>query len=281
MYNQTWQRNCSDERLPDRHDNDFKQEDIQMEIRSEQPENKASRVLIVDDNPEIREIIHILLGGEGYDIEEAKNGNEAILKTKENTFDLIILDIMMPGMDGYHTCMEIRKESNAPILFLSAKTREGDKMLGFSSGGDDYLAKPFSYNELVSRAKALIRRYQVYKGKQERRQIPADGQEASSGKNTLRLHDLEIDEMSETVTRNGNQVDLTDTEYEVLHLLVKNRRQIFSAERLYEAVWQEPYYYGANNTVMVHIRNLRRKIEKDPKNPELIKTVWGRGYRCD
>ena len=281
MYNQTWQRNCSDERLPDRHDNDFKQEDIQMEIRSEQPENKASRVLIVDDNPEIREIIHILLGGEGYDIEEAKNGNEAILKTKENTFDLIILDIMMPGMDGYHTCMEIRKESNAPILFLSAKTREGDKMLGFSSGGDDYLAKPFSYNELVSRAKALIRRYQVYKGKQERRQIPADGQEASSGKNTLRLHNLEIDEMSETVTRNGNQVDLTDTEYEVLHLLVKNRRKIFSAERLYEAVWQEPYYYGANNTVMVHIRNLRRKIEKDPKNPELIKTVWGRGYRCD
>ena len=137
MYNQTWQRNCSDERLPDRHDNDFKQEDIQMEIRSEQPENKASRVLIVDDNPEIREIIHILLGGEGYDIEEAKNGNEAILKTKENTFDLIILDIMMPGMDGYHTCMEIRKESNAPILFLSAKTQEGDKMLGFSSGGDD------------------------------------------------------------------------------------------------------------------------------------------------
>ena len=281
MYNQTWQRNCSDERLPDRHDNDFKQEDIQMEIRSEQPENKASRVLIVDDNPEIREIIHILLGGEGYDIEEAKNGNEAILKTKENAFDLIILDIMMPGMDGYHICMEIRKESNAPILFLSAKTQEGDKMLGFSSGGDDYLAKPFSYNELVSRAKALIRRYQVYKGKQERRQIPADGQEASSGKNTLRLHDLEIDEMSETVTRNGNQVDLTDTEYEVLHLLVKNRRQIFSAERLYEAVWQEPYYYGANNTVMVHIRNLRRKIEKDPKNPELIKTVWGRGYRCD
>ena len=281
MYNQTWQRNCPDERLPDRHDNDFKQEDIQMEIRSEQPENKASRVLIVDDNPEIREIIHILLGGEGYDIEEAKNGNEAILKTKENAFDLIILDIMMPGMDGYHTCMEIRKESNAPILFLSAKTQEGDKMLGFSSGGDDYLAKPFSYNELVSRAKALIRRYQVYKGKQERRQIPADGQEASSGKNTLRLHNLEIDEMSETVTRNGIQVDLTDTEYEVLHLLVKNRRQIFSAERLYEAVWQEPYYYGANNTVMVHIRNLRRKIEKDPKNPELIKTVWGRGYRCD
>ena len=168
-------------------------------------------------------------------------------------------------------------------------------MLGFSSGGDDYLAKPFSYNELVSRAKALIRRYQVYKGKnenitdgaaqpetiRERRRMPADGQQTFAGGNILRLHDLEINEMSETVTRGGHPVDLTDTEYEVLHLLVKNRRQIFSAERLYEAVWQEPYYYGANNTVMVHIRNLRRKIENDPKNPELIKTVWGRGYRCD
>ena len=180
-----------------------------MDICTEQTGNKAPRVLIVDDNPEIREIIHILLGGEGYELEEAKNGDEALAKTEEDTFDLIILDIMMPGMDGYHTCMEIRKKSNAPILFLSAKTQEGDKMLGFSSGGDDYLAKPFSYNELVSRAKALIRRYQVYKGK------------------------------------------------------------------------QEPYYYGANNTVMVHMRNLRRKIEQEPKNPELIKTVWGRGYRCD
>lgn len=265
-----------------------------MEIYSEQPGNRAPRVLIVDDNPEIREILRILLGGEGYELEEAKNGDEALAKTKENKFDLIILDIMMPGMDGYHTCMEIRKKSNAPILFLSAKTQEGDKMLGFSSGGDDYLAKPFSYNELVSRAKALIRRYQVYKGKQEnvagagtqaetvreRQRIPADGHRLSPDRNILRLHDLEINEISETVTRDGRPVDLTDTEYEVLHLLVKNRRQIFSAERLYEAVWQEPYYYGANNTVMVHIRNLRRKIEKDPKNPELIRTVWGRGYRC-
>lgn len=266
-----------------------------MEIYSEQTENRAPRVLIVDDNPEIREIIHILLSGEGYELDEAKNGDEALAKTEKDAFDLIILDIMMPGMDGYHTCMEIRKKSNAPILFLSAKTQEGDKMLGFSSGGDDYLAKPFSYNELVSRAKALIRRYQVYKGKnenitdgaaqpetiRERRRMPADGQQTFAGGNILRLHDLEINEMSETVTRGGHPVDLTDTEYEVLHLLVKNRRQIFSAERLYEAVWQEPYYYGANNTVMVHIRNLRRKIENDPKNPELIKTVWGRGYRCD
>ena len=137
-----------------------------MEGYSEQTGNTAPRVLIVDDNPEIREIIRILLSGEGYALEEAKNGDEALEKAWETAFDLIILDIMMPGMDGYHTCMEIRKKSNAPILFLSAKTQEGDKILGFSSGGDDYLAKPFSYNELVSRAKALIRRWQVYKGKQ-------------------------------------------------------------------------------------------------------------------
>ena len=115
-----------------------------MEIYTEQTENKTPRVLIVDDTPEIREIIHILLRGEGVELSEAKNGEEALIKMEKTAYDLVILDIMMPGMDGYHTCMEIRKMSNAPILFLSAKTREGDKMLGFSSGGDDYLAKQFS-----------------------------------------------------------------------------------------------------------------------------------------
>lgn len=231
-----------------------------------------TKILIVDDNSEIRDVLRILLGGEGYAVSEAKNGAEAVGMTGTDSFDLIILDIMMPGMDGYHACMEIRKNSNAPILFLSAKTQEGDKMLGFLSGGDDYLAKPFSYNELVSRAKALIRRYRVYQGKQEAAEISRDN---------LRVHDLEINEDSGTVTRGDEVIDLTDTEYAVLLLLVKNRHQIFSAERLYESVWGEPYYYGANNTVMVHIRNLRRKIERDPGNPELIRTVWGRGYRCD
>ncbi len=253
-----------------------------MERHTEQTANNTSRVLVVDDNPEIREILHILLGGEGYEIKEAKNGTDALEIMKGQQFDLIILDIMMPGMDGYHTCMEIRKISNAPILFLSAKTQEGDKMLGFSSGGDDYLAKPFSYNELVSRAKALIRRYQIYKGKCENTAAPGDETSGyREGKRIIHYHDLEIDEISGSVMQEGHMVDLTDTEYAVLLLLVKSRSRIFSAERLYEAVWQEPYYYGANNTVMVHIRNLRRKIEKDPKNPELIKTVWGRGYRCD
>lgn len=234
---------------------------------------EASRILVVDDNPEIREIIQILLSGEGYLVDEAKDGAAALDRLKNQTFDLIILDIMMPGLSGYQTCLEIRRTSNAPILFLSARTKDSDKTLGFSSGGDDYLAKPFSYSELISRSKALIRRYQVYKGKD----TPAPS--APSG--ILHYRSLEINEANEQVSSNGSLLELTDTEYAILLLLVKNRRQIFSAERLYEAIWNEPYYYGANNTLMVHIRNLRRKIEEDPKNPSIIKTVWGKGYRCD
>lgn len=234
---------------------------------------EKSCILIVDDNPEIREIIHILLEGEGFLTEEAADGAEALKKLEEHPFDLIILDIMMPHLNGYQTCLKIRESSNAPILFLSARTKESDKTLGFSSGGDDYMAKPFSYNELISRSKALIRRYQVYRGKDT---VPDEKPAA-----VLHYHHLIIDEQTETVTSDGQPLELTDTEYSMLLLLVRNRRQIFSAERLYESVWQEPYYYGAGNTIMVHIRNLRKKIEPDPKNPVLIKTIWGKGYRCD
>lgn len=232
---------------------------------------ETSKILIVDDNPEIREIIEILLTGEGFETVQAKDGMTALKILNQIEFDLIILDIMMPGMNGYQTCLEIRKSSNAPILFLSARTKDSDKTLGFSSGGDDYLAKPFSYNELVSRVKALIRRYQVYKGK-EIKEEPLQ---------TIHYHHLTIDEPEGRVLRNGTIVELTDTEYRMLLLLIKQKGQIFSAERLYESIWNEPYYYGANNTVMVHIRNLRRKIEADPNNPQLIKTIWGKGYRCD
>jgi len=241
----------------------------------------TSRILIVDDNPEIREVIHILLEGEGFEIQEACDGRQALDLIREVDFDLIILDIMMPGLNGYQTCIEIRRNSNAPILFLSARTKDSDKTLGFSSGGDDYLAKPFSYNELISRAKALIRRYQVYRGKEDYGvPAPVIAQEEPP-KEPLTFHHLKIYEAEEKVTSDGAPLVLTDTEYAMLLILVKHRRQIFSARHLYESVWNEPYYYGANNTVMVHIRNLRLKIEKDPKNPALIKTVWGKGYRCD
>lgn len=227
----------------------------------------APHILVVDDNPEIREIIRILLTGEGYEITEAADGIRALKELEHCDFDLIILDIMLPSMNGYEVCQKIREQSNAPILFLSARTTDSDKILGFSSGGDDYLAKPFSYSELLGRTKALIRRYHVYQGK-EREEIS----------DSLSFGNLTIDTTHRQVLLNGQKIELTTTEYEMLNLLAQNRRQIFSAQRLYESVWNEPYYYGANNTVMVHIRNLRQKIEKDPKNPVLIRTAWGKGY---
>lgn len=230
-------------------------------------------ILVVDDNPEIREIIQILLSSEGYQVTQAADGGSALKELKSAPFDLIILDIMMPGLNGYQTCLEIRRITNAPILFLSARTKDSDKMLGFSSGGDDYLAKPFSCSELLGRVKALIRRYHIYRGSE----TPV----SPSPEAVLHYHGLEIHADTEEVFQNGTILELTDTEYAMLKLLITNRRQVFSAQRLYEAVWDEPYYYGANNTIMVHIRNLRRKIEKDPKNPVLIKTIWGKGYRCD
>ena len=236
-------------------------------------EENTPQILVVDDNPEIREIITILLSGEGYGVKEAKDGADALTKLESCPFDLIILDIMMPGMNGYETCKEIRNTSNAPILFLSARTTDSDKILGFYSGGDDYLAKPFSYSELIGRARALIRRYQIYQGKEY------SAPDKSS--KLLSCRELTVDIARGQAFKNGVPLELTSTEYEMLKLLLSHRGQIFSAQRLYEAVWNEPYYYGANNTVMVHIRNLRQKIEPDPKNPSWIKTAWGKGYHCD
>lgn len=230
-----------------------------------------SKILIADDNPEIRDVIDILLAAEGFSCLQAEDGLTAVNLLKKYSFDLIILDIMMPGMNGYQTCIEMRKFSNAPVLFLSARTKDSDKTLGFSSGGDDYLAKPFSYNELLGRVKALIRRYNVYKGKESLPDAPE----------ILSCHSLTIDENSEQVRKNGTLINLTTLEYEILLLFLKHRGQVYSAEHLFEEIWKEPYYYGANNAVMVHIRNLRKKIEDDPNNPQIIKTIWGKGYRCD
>lgn len=236
---------------------------------TEQSQPVTPYVLIVDDNPEIREILSLLLSGEGFLTAEAADEPSALTQIKNIVFDLIILDVMMPGLDGYRTCKAIREVTNAPILFLSAKTQEHDKVLGFASGGDDYLAKPFSYNELISRAKALVRRYHVYQGQK----IP-----------TLpiyRIDNLVIDARTGQVSKNDQNIALTDLEYAILLLLVQHRGQIFSATHLFETIWQEPYYQGANNTVMVHIRNLRRKIENNPAKPQIIRTVWGRGYCCE
>ncbi len=230
-----------------------------------------NKILIADDNPEIREILNVLLSSEGYEVIEAKDGQEVIdLISKD--IDLYILDIMMPVINGYQACIEIRKKSNAPILFLTAKSQESDKTLGFSSGGDDYLSKPFSYNELTTRVKALLRRYYVYQGKVNHN---------DTTENKIIYNNIVIDPNNETVFLNNEQIELTYIEYQILYLLLSNRKHIYSTQVLYENIWNEPYYYSANNTIMVHIRNLRKKIESDPQNPKIIKTIWGKGYRCD
>ena len=226
-------------------------------------------IMIADDDPDIREVVRILLESEGFRIVEAVDGDDAVSKI-DPAIDLYILDVMMPGKSGYQVCRAIRAASTAPILFLTAKSQDGDKSMGFSSGGDDYLPKPFSYTELTARVKALLRRYYVYRGK-----------ESEESKEKIVIRDLVIDRQTCEVRLAGAEVQLTDIEYRMLLLMAENRRKVFSAQNLYESIWNEPDFYSCNNTIMVHIRNLRRKIEPDPDNPQYIKTVWGKGYRID
>lgn len=226
-------------------------------------------VLLADDDAGIREVARILLESEGCRVLEAADG-DAAAEMISPEIDLYILDVMMPGKNGYQVCREIRESSTAPILFLTARSQDGDKAMGFSSGGDDYLSKPFSYTEFMARVKALLRRYYVYKGKQE-----------ESTCNIIMLRDLVINRDSGEVKRGEVDIQLTDIEFRMLVLMAENRRKVFSAQQLYEEIWNEPYFYACNNTVMVHIRNLRRKVEPDPDEPIYIKTVWGKGYRID
>lgn len=226
--------------------------------------------MIVDDDKDIREVIQVLLSSEGYNVIEASNGKEALELVDDDT-DLIILDVMMPEMNGYQACVLLREKTKAPILFLTAKGQDSDKTLGFSSGGDDYLTKPFSYNELNGRVKALLRRYHVYQGKsttQEKQIIYKTG-------------NIEVNSAKRTASIDGEKLNLTDLEYNILEYLLMNKQQVISPSQLFEAIWHEEYYYRANNTIMVHIRLLRQKIEKDPTNPEHIKTIWGKGYYCE
>lgn len=225
-------------------------------------------ILVADDEAEIREVLRVLLESEGYNVIEAVNGDDAVNKIDEG-ISLIILDVMMPVKDGLKACAEIREKTMAPILFLTAKTEDSDKTMGFCLGGDDYMVKPFSFTEIVARVKALLRRYYIYRNSEE-----------EEGK-VIKIGDLVIDTDKNSVTVGGNEVILTDIEYNILLLLASHRKKIFTNENIYESVWNEMYVYSASNTVTVHIRKLRSKIEKDPQNPKYIKTVWGRGYRIE
>ena len=231
-------------------------------------------ILIIEDDKEIRDGLRILLSGEGYSLLEAENGPQGLRLFSEalETIDLVILDIMMPGMNGLQVCEELRKRSSVPILFLTAKAQESDKLMGLTIGGDDYLVKPFSYAELVARTKALLRRYYVYRGKDASESFEAGW---------IRWAPIRIAKDHNEVWLRDKEVDLTELEYQILLLMMKHPGRIYSAQNIYELVWNETYYYTANATVMVHIRKLRLKLEKDPSNPKIIKTVWGKGYRFE
>ena len=222
------------------------------------------RILAVDDEPDLRSLLRILLKSKGYEVLEAASGQEAVeLLRSEPRIDLVIMDIMMPGLNGVQACAEIRKFSTVPMLFLTAKSQLSDKAEAYASGGDDYLAKPFSQNELMMKVESLTRRYRVYKGKQE----------------DIADLDLTLDEGRSCAVRNGQRIDLTDKEFAILRFFYRNRGRTLDVQTVYEGVWGEKYMPSSNNTVMVHILNLRKKLELDPANPKLIRTVWGKGYQ--
>lgn len=229
-----------------------------------------TNILIIEDDESIREGVRILLQSEGFEVEEAETG-EAGLMFLTDQVQLVLLDVMLPDISGLKVCEEIRKTSNVPILFLTAKAMESDKLIGLLAGGDDYLTKPFSYAELLGRVKALLRRYQIYKGR--------DLTEEEDTEEYLERSGIRISLNSNDVSVNGKEVLLTELEYQILRLMMKHPRKIFSAQNLYESIWEEPYFYNCNGTVVVHIRKLRVKLEEDPGNPQYIRTVWGKGYR--
>lgn len=230
----------------------------------------TKKILIIEDERDLRQGIKGLLGNDNYTFAEADNGEKGLALLTDET-DLVILDIMMPGMDGIEVCKRIRQASSVPVLFLSAKAREEDILAGLTSGGDDYLTKPFSYTELNARVKALLRRYCVY-----RRQ---EVKEAVHKPDFIEIDNIRISLTHNEVLIKNREIDLTETEYRLLLLMMKQPNRSHSAAMLFEEIWKEPYYYGANRTVMGHIKKLRRKIEADPQNPVHIITVWGKGYQ--
>ena len=222
-------------------------------------------VLIVDDEEDIRELVGIYLKNEGYNICKAVNGQEALQCLSDMQIDLAILDVMMADMDGIALCMEIRKKSNIPIIMLSAKDQDMDKVIGLSAGADDYLAKPFNPVELVARVKAQLRRFNDFNERKP--------------SSILEYMELSMNLETHRVFLNLKEVQLTPKEFAILELLWKNKGNVFSTEHIYDSLWSEEEAYDINNVVMVHIRNLRSKIEPDITNPQYIKTVWGVGYK--
>lgn len=224
-------------------------------------------ILVCDDDKAIVDAIGIYLDNEGYHVFKAFNGIEAIEGIKEHEIHLIIMDIMMPKMDGIRATMEIRKENNIPLIMLSAKSEDYDKILGLNIGADDYLVKPFNPLELIARVKSQLRRYTTLGGLETRSTLFQTG-------------GLVIDDESRSVTVDGEEVHLTPVQYKILRLLTANAGKVFTIEEIYEKVWNETSF-NPENTVTVHIRKIREKIEINPKEPKYLKVVWGVGYKVE
>lgn len=228
-----------------------------------------AKILVCDDDKEIVEAIEIYLLQEGYEIYKAYDGVEALNVLKEQDINLLIIDIMMPKLDGIRATLKIREENNMPIIILSAKSEDADKILGLNVGADDYVTKPFSPLELVARVKSQIRRF-----------TKLGAQTESTGDTVYSSGGLSINDDLKEVTVDGEPVKLTPIEYQILLLLVKNQGRVFSIDQIYENIWNEDAI-GVDNTVAVHIRHIREKIEINPKDPRYLKVVWGVGYKVE
>ena len=226
-------------------------------------------ILICDDDWEISRAIEIYLRNEGYHVIQARDGLEALDAVKKNDFHVILMDVMMPRMDGIQATMQIRQEKNIPIIMLSAKAEDYDKINGLNVGAYDYVTKPFNPMELVARVKSQLRRYT---------DLGSLHKEESG--DVWRSGGLTLDDAKKSVEVDGRPVSLTPTEYRILLFLVRNAGRVFSIEQIYEKVWDEPAY-NPENTVAVHIRHIREKIEIDPGNPQYLKVVWGTGYKVE
>ena len=226
-------------------------------------------ILVCDDDKEIVKAIDIYLSKENYKIFKAYNGNEALNIIKNNEIHLVILDIMMPEKDGIETLEEIRKEYTLPVLMLSAKSEDSDKIIGLDLGADDYVTKPFNPMELIARVNSCIRRY-----------TKLGAIELKEGSKTYKSGDLLIDDTLKKVIVEGKEVKLTPTEYNILLFLLKNKGTVFSINQIYENVWNDEAY-AAENIIAVHIRHIREKIEINPKEPKYLKVIWGIGYKIE
>jgi DNA-binding response OmpR family regulator len=225
------------------------------------------RILVCDDDKDIVAALKIYLSAEGYEVIGCESGNQALDILKGQEIHLIIMDIMMPGMDGIRAVSEIRKDSNIPVIFLTAKGEDSDKVLGLNIGGDDYVTKPFNPVELTARVKAQLRRYMSLGG-------------ARTNDEILTIGGIVLNDSAKTVTVDGDTVTLTPTEFDILKLLMKNPGVVFSSTKIYTEVWGDKPI-GAENTIAVHIRHLREKVEINPAEPRYLKVVWGQGYKIE